>query len=243
VRRPFLFLATRAEDDAADDEYAAFLRGTGLGEGLLRRVRLEAGPMPELDLDDYAGVLVGGSPFTSSDPLPGKSAVQRRVEAELSALLDRVVPADKPFLGACYGIGTLGVHQGGVVDRTHGEPISSVPVTLTPAGRSDPLLAGLPGVFDALVGHKEACRVLPPTAVLLASSPTCPVQMFRIGRNVYATQFHPELDVPGLVTRARVYQHAGYFPPQELEALVARVSVAVVTQPARLLATFADRYR
>ncbi|RBY85853.1 glutamine amidotransferase [Blastococcus sp. TF02A-26] len=243
MTRPFLLLATRAEDEAADDEYAAFLRATDLPEAQLRRVRLEAGPMPDLDLDDYAGVLVGGSPFTSSDPVAGKSAVQLRVEAELCALLDRVVPADKPFLGACYGIGTLGVHQGGVVDRTYGEPVSCVPVTLTAEGRADPLLAGMPEVFDALVGHKEACRVLPPAAVLLASSPTCPVQMFRIGRNVYATQFHPELDVPGLVTRARVYQHAGYFPPAELDALVARVSAAVVTEPARVLAAFVDRYR
>ncbi len=243
MRRPFLLLATRAEDAAADDEYAAFLRVTGLAESQLRRVRLEAAPMPDLDLDDYAGVLVGGSPFTSSDPAAEKSGVQRRVEAELAALLDRVVPADKPFLGACYGIGTLGVHQGGVVDRTYGEPVSCVRVTLTADGRADPVLAGMPEVFDALVGHKEACRVLPPSAVLLASSPTCPAQMFRVGRNVYATQFHPELDVAGLVTRARVYQHAGYFPPAELEDLVARVSTAVVTEPGRVLATFVDRYR
>ena len=242
MRRPFLLLATRAEDAAADDEYAAFLRFTGLPESRLHRVRLEAAPMPAIDLDDYAGVLVGGSPFTSSDPDAEKSPVQRRVEAELAALLDRVVPADKPFLGACYGVGTLGVHQGGVVDRTYGEPVSCVPVTLTPAGRADPVLAGMPGVFDALVGHKEACRVLPPSAVLLASSPSCPVQMFRVGRNVYATQFHPELDVAGVVTRARVYQHAGYFPPAELEDLVARLSTAVVTQPGRMLANFVARY-
>ena len=36
--------------------------------------------------------------------------------------------------------------------------------------------------------------MLPRHAVLLASSPTCPVQAFRIGSHVYATQFHPELD-------------------------------------------------
>ncbi|MGY1746428.1 glutamine amidotransferase [Blastococcus sp. SYSU D00695] len=243
MRRPFLLLASRAEDAAADDEYAGFLRATGLREAQLHRVRLEAAPLPALDLDDYAGVIVGGSPFTASDPVGEKSAVQRRVEADLSGLLDRVVPADKPFLGACYGIGTLGVHQGGVVDRTYGEPVSCVPVTLTAAGRADPLLAGMPAVFDALVGHKEACRVLPPTAVLLAASPGCPVQMFRVGRNVYATQFHPELDVAGLVTRARVYQHAGYFPPAELDDLVARISTAVVTEPGRVLAAFVDRYR
>ncbi|WP_448614047.1 glutamine amidotransferase [Modestobacter sp. URMC 112] len=240
--RPFLLLGSRAEDDAADDEYAAFLRATGLTADELHRIRLEAAPLPPLDLDDWSGVLLGGGPFNSSDPAEDKSPVQRRVEAELGALLDEVVARDLPFFGACYGIGTLGVHQGGVVDRTHGEPVSCVPITLTPAGRADPVLAGLPERFDALVGHKEACRVLPPTAVLLASSPACPVQMFRVGRNVYATQFHPELDVPGVVTRARVYQHAGYFPPAELDDLVTRLSSAVVTEPARVLANFVARY-
>jgi len=240
--RPFLLLATRAEDVAADDEYAAFLRATGLSDGELRRIRLEAGPLPDLDLADYSGVLLGGGPFNSSDPVEEKSPVQRRVEAELRSLLDEVVDRDLPFFGACYGIGTLGVHQGGVVDRTYGEPVGCVPITLTPAGTADPVLAGVPERFDALVGHKEACRVLPPTAVLLASAPACPVQMFRVGQHVYATQFHPELDVDGVVTRARVYQHAGYFRPEELDALVARLSTAVVTQPARMLANFVARY-
>jgi GMP synthase (glutamine-hydrolysing) len=66
--------------------------------------------------------------------------------------------------------------------------------------------------------------------------------MFRVKQNVYATQFHSELDVPGIVTRVRVYQHAGYFAPAELEELITRLSVAVVTEPARILANFAARY-
>jgi GMP synthase (glutamine-hydrolysing) len=240
--RPFLLLSTRAEDVAADDEYAGFLRASGLAERELHRVRLEAAPMPALDLDDYAGVLLGGSPFTVSDPDELKSDVQRRVEADLRRLLDSVVARDVPFLGACYGIGTLGAHQGGVVDRTYGEPISAVRVQLTDAGRADPLLAGLPRAFDAFVGHKEACRVLPASATLLAGSASCPVQMFRVGQNVYATQFHPELDVAGLVTRMHVYRDAGYFPPDELDVLVARVTPAAVTEPGRLLAAFVARF-
>lgn len=240
--RPFLLLSTRAEDDAADDEYAGFLRATGLDERDLRRVRLEAGPLPAIELDDHAGILLGGSPFTTSDPVEQKSDVQLRVELELGRLLDAVVARDFPFLGACYGIGTLGSHQGGVVDRTYGEPISAVRIELTPDGRADPLLADLPAAFDAFVGHKEACRVLPPSATLLAGSAGCPVQMFRVGRNVYATQFHPELDVAGLVTRMHVYRHAGYFPPAELDELVARVSPAVVTEPGRVLASFVARF-
>jgi GMP synthase (glutamine-hydrolysing) len=240
--RPFLLLSTRAEDLAADEEYEAFLRVTGLPPERLRRIRVEAAPLPALDLDDHAGIFVGGGPFNSSDPPLEKSPVQHRVERGLSALLDEVVARDFPFFGACYGVGTLGVHQGGVIDSTYAEPISAVRVRLTPEGLGDPVLAGMAEEFDAFVGHKEACSVLPPGAVLLAGSSACPVQMFRVKQNLYATQFHPELDLPGLLTRVRVYQNAGYFPPAELDALIASLEPAVVTEPGRMLANFVARY-
>ena len=240
--KPFLLLATRAEDEAADAEYAAMLRAGGLDEPQLHRVRLEAAPLPPLDLDRYAGVLLGGGPFDSSDAEERKSPTQRRVEGELRGLLDELVARDFPFLGACYGVGTLGVHQGGVVDRTYGEPISAVPITLTDEGCADPLLDGLPETFDAFVGHKEALRDVPPGAVLLASSPTCRVQMFRVRTNLYATQFHPELDVPGIVDRIRIYQHYGYYDPPAMDQIIDGVRGAVVTEPPRILANFVARY-
>jgi GMP synthase (glutamine-hydrolysing) len=240
--KPFLLLATRAEDAAADGEYSAMLRFGGLSPDDLVRVRLEAEPMPDLDLDDFSGIIVGGSPFTTSVRIEEKSPVQRRVEAELSILLDDVVGRDFPFLGACYGVGTLGVHTGGVVDATYSEPVGAVPITLTEAGKDDPLFATLPPVFQAFVGHKEAIRTPPPDAVVLASSPGCPVQAFRVKQNLYATQFHPELDVPGIEVRIDVYRDAGYFAPEEVEALLAQVRRADVGAALRLLPAFVRRY-
>nr|WP_202628023.1 glutamine amidotransferase [Cellulomonas sp. APG4] len=237
-----MLLATRSDDAAAQGEFDAIRRFAGLEEHELHRIRLEAGPMPAVDLDDYSGIIVGGSPFNTSDPDHEKSAVQHRVERELASLLDDVVARDFPFLGACYGVGTLGVRTGGVVDRTYGEPVGAVPITLSDEGRADPLFDGLPSTFDAFVGHKEAIRTPPDGAVVLASSPACPVQAFRVGRNLYATQFHPELDVPGIVARVEIYRHAGYFPPHELGRVIDEVSGAVVDQPPRILANFVRIY-
>jgi GMP synthase (glutamine-hydrolysing) len=239
---PFLLLGIRDDDAAADNEYDAFLAFTRLPESLLHRVRLERRSLGPVQLDAYSGILLGGGPFNASDPEATKSPVQRRVEAELRLLLDEVVARDVPFLGACYGIGALGTHQGAVVDRTYSEPISRVPVTLTPAGRADPLLADLPDTFEAFVGHKEAIRELPPHAVRLAGSPTCPVQAFRVGRNVYATQFHPELDVDGLCTRIEVYKHAGYFEPHEAESLKEMARQGAVLDPPKICARFVQCY-
>lgn len=244
--KPFLFLGTRAEDLAADGEHEAVLRFSGLDERDLRRVRLEQAPLADqlgdVRLEDWSGIILGGGPFNVSDPEDAKSATQRRVEAELRDLATRVVAADSPFLGCCYGIGTLGVLRGGVVDRTFGEPIGAVEVALTDAGRDDPLFGGLSPTFDAFLGHKEAVRVLPEGAVLLASSATCPVQAFRFGTRVYATQFHPELDAVGLATRIEVYEHHGYFEPGGADVLIAAAHAATVTEPPGLLRRFVELF-
>jgi GMP synthase (glutamine-hydrolysing) len=240
--KPFLLLAIRADDAAADNEYESFLAFSGLRERDLRRLRLEQRALGAIDLRDWSGILLGGGPFNSSDPERSKSPVQRRVEADLRELLGTVISADFPFLGACYGIGTLGSHQGAVVDRRHAEPIGAVPVTLTRHGQQDPLLRGLPATFDAFVGHKEAISVLPRHAVLLASSAACPVQAFKIRSHVYATQFHPELDVAGLCTRIEVYKHAGYFEPWEAGELKAQAYRSNVTHPPGILRRFVQLY-
>jgi GMP synthase (glutamine-hydrolysing) len=240
--RPFLFLGTRAEDDAADGEYDAVRRYAGLSPDQLHRRRLERGPLGPVDLADWSGIILGGGPFNVSDPEESKSPTQHRVEAELRELARRVMDADFPFLGACYGIGTLGVLGGGVVDRVYSEPVGCTHITLSEDGHDDALFGVLPASFDAFLGHKEAVSRLPDGAVLLASSKACPVQGFRLGRNVYATQFHPELDVAGLCTRVDVYRHHGYFDPDEVDSLKAMAHASVVTEPMRLLPRFVELY-
>ena len=240
--KPFLLLAIRAEDAAADNEYASFRTLSGLAEDGLRRCRLEQGALGDIDLRDWSGILLGGGPFNYTDPEDSKSPAQRRVEADLQRVLDQVVDADFPFLGACYGIGALGRHEGAVLGRRYGEPVGTVEVSLTPQGQRDPLLAGLPATCDAFTGHKEAVSELPGHAVLLATSASCPVQMFRVGSNAYATQFHPELDVTGLCTRIDTYKYAGYFRPEEAEDLTAMAARSNVTHPSAILRRFAARY-
>src|SRR6201996_4515600 len=102
--KPFLLLSIRAEDAAADNEYESFLSLGGLAEGQLHRTRLEQRPLGPVDLRDFSGIMLGGGPFNFTDPAERKTPVQLRVEADLQTLLDQVVPAGFPFLGACYGI-------------------------------------------------------------------------------------------------------------------------------------------
>jgi GMP synthase (glutamine-hydrolysing) len=240
--KPFLLLATRPEDAAAESEYEAFLRYGGLAERELVWLRLESTPLPPLDLDDWSGIMLGGSPYTSSVPERHKSDTQLRVEHELSRLLSVLIPADFPFLGACYGVGTLARYLGARLDDTFAEPISATTIEVTDEGAADPLLAGMSASFEAFVGHKEAVSKLPDGAVLLARGEACPVQMFRVGANLYGTQFHPELDVPGILERIRIYRDAGYFDPAEQAQVEASVRDVDVSTPQRIITNFVARY-
>jgi GMP synthase (glutamine-hydrolysing) len=241
--KPFLLLSIRAEQEAADNEYESFLRFSGLDEADLPVLNLVAGELPPISLEDWSGIILGGGPWTASDPEPTKSEAQQRSEKALTALLDEVVLADFPFLGACYGIGTLGIHQGGLVDRSWPEPVGPLAIRLTPEGEADPLFRGVPTAFAAYGGHKEALSRLPQGAVSLATSEACPVQAFRVGQNVYATQFHPELDLHGVCTRIEVYKDAGYFDPGEAETLKELSRSIEVSHPMTVLGNFIERHR
>ena len=240
--RPFLLLSIRGEDEAADDEYRAMMRFAGLNGDGMHRVRLTHEPLGHIDLDDWSGVILGGGPYNVSDSPDAKSATQERVEEELLTLIGRLVELDFPFLGCCYGVGTLGTVIGATIDRTYPEPVGGMTVTVTPSGRDDWLFAEVPDVFDAYGGHKEAATALPSSAVRLATSRDCPVQAFRVGSNVYATQFHPELDFDGLITRINVYKDYGYFPPESADELKTDAQQWDVRFPQTILKRFVDRY-
>lgn len=242
--RPFLILQLRPEREVSDDEYRAFLVKGGLADEEVLRVELDRERLPaSLDLADFSGVIVGGGPGCVSDPGGAKSATEQRIEDTVMGLMPEITANDVPFMGCCYGIGILAHHLGAEVSKArYGEPVGPVECTLTEDGRADPLLAGAPEAFQAFVGHKEAVQALPPGCVHLVASDPCPFQMIRYGRNVYATQFHPEADAANFALRIRVYRDKGYFPPEDAEMLNARCRAAEVTVPAAVLRNFVARY-
>ncbi|WP_448811009.1 glutamine amidotransferase [Agromyces bauzanensis] len=238
--RPFLFLSARPEVEAVGPEYESVRRAMGVDASRLEHLRLDVETLGDLRLDEYAGVVVGGSPYNVTTPDAHKHPVQRRVEADLARLAEAALDVDHPLVLTCYGIGVLTRVLGGTVGTLHGEAASAVEITLTAECVADPLMGVLPERFDALVGHKEATERLPADAVLLASSAGCPVQVYRVGRRIYATQFHPEVSTHDFVARAQVYRHHGYFPAGELRAVSERLAAASVTEPQRMLRRFVE---
>jgi len=241
--KKILIIQLRPEDATANSEFAAILRAAGLKPGEVERLRAEQSDLPRpKDLAKYSAVIVGGSPFDISTPDAKKSAAQKRVESQFNDLFKEILERDFPFLGACSGAGLLGNYRGAKISGKYAEPVGGVDIALTKEGKRDKLLAGFPGAFRALAGHKEACETAPEGAVLLAKSASCPVQMFRLGENVYATQFHPEADAAEFELRIKTYKHHGYFPPQEADKLIAKVRRESTPWAQKVLFRFASFY-
>jgi GMP synthase (glutamine-hydrolysing) len=243
ARKPVLILQLRPEDTTSDREYACILKYSGLRAEDTCRKRIEQQGIPDdLNPDDYSAIIVGGSPFDISTPEYTKPGIQKKIEADFNRLLDEVVPRDIPFLGACSGNGLLGNYLGTRISTRYGEPVACVTLDITEAGKQDKLLEGFPEKIDVLLGHKEAVDTLPEGATLLITGSHCPVQMFRIGENVYATQFHPEGDAGEFILRIDTYRNHGYFEPHEADELKKRVSLKPTPYAQGILRRFVARY-
>jgi len=241
--KKFLILQMRPEDETCRSEFEAILRVGGLAPHEVHHIRLEKEPIPEIYIHNYSAIIVGGSPFDVSIPEEKKSLVQKRIELFFIGLFDQVIPEDFPFLGACSANGYLGKYCGVTISNTYAETLENANVTVTDAGTKDPLLKNLPQTFLAFVGHKEACDQTPPGAELLITSKACPVQMFRIKKNIYATQFHPEADANEFILRIKVYKNFGYFPPKQAGELINALKDSKAPIPNEILRRFVNRYK
>ncbi len=197
----YLLLQTRNADDAMrQQEVCCFAQVLGCKPGDVSVVDfLARGPSPaELDRADV--VLLGGSGHYSA---AGEGEWPERA---LDALRE-LHHAAKPTFASCWGFQAMARALGGrcIYDPQHAE-LGTVELQLTAAGRTDPLFSSLPPTFGGQAGHEDHVVDLPPDAILLASSARVENQAFRfVGKPIYCTQFHPELDRDALRERARAY--------------------------------------
>lgn len=239
---PLAYVCVRPQSGAAAAEYESFRAAARLSEADLDRIDLVHEPLPVDALDRWRGFVVGGSPFNVTDPESSKTETQQRIEADLARLARHAAKGETAVLFTCYGIGVATRTLGGEVSRGYPEDTGPTTVTLTDAGRADPLFGALAPTFSALTAHKEGTARLPASAVLLATNAACPVQAYRVGERLYATQFHPEPTTKAFTERMAVYRNDGYFDADVYDTLAGRVLAASVTEPMRILRAFARAF-
>lgn len=145
-----------------------------------------AEPLDPLVLTQVQAVILGGAKHSVLDNFANAAATE--------AFLMETRARHVPILGICFGHQLLAKTFGGEVihDRV-GEEHGSFLISLTDESFTDPLFADHPNSFYAQCSHHDRVTVLPPGAVILASSDACPIHVFTFpGEGIYGVQFHPE---------------------------------------------------
>ena len=189
--RVLLLQARNPDDPVREEERQSFSEKTGLPLKQIEPHDLLTGPPAIEKVRRFDAVMVGGSGdyYVSKRSLP-------EFDAQLE-LLATVAQTGFPMFASCFGFQILVQALGGsIVHDPVNVEVGTYDLHLTPAGIEDPLLGCLPPVFAAQLGRKDRAERLPDGVLHLASSERSLYQSFRIpGKPIWATQFHPELDL------------------------------------------------
>jgi GMP synthase (glutamine-hydrolysing) len=174
-------------------------------------------PLPKVGT--FAAAIISGSAAMVTD----RSEWSERA----AAWTLEVMHAALPLFGVCYGHQLMAHALGGEVGYLPaGREMGSYEISLSEGAASDPLLAGFPPCFDAILIHQQSILTLPPNAIVLGHSDKDSHQIVRFSPSAFSVQFHPEF-TPELITmyihaRAEILKAEGFGIPE----LLARVTAA-----------------
>ncbi len=135
-------------------------------------------PADEIAAENPSAIILSGGPAS--------------VYAEDAPSVDPAVfKLGLPILGFCYGQQIMAKTLGGVVGHT--EVGEYGPATISRVAPSR-LLDGTPDEQTVWMSHRDSVAMVPEGFVITSSTQVCPVASMECAdRNLYATQFHPEV--------------------------------------------------
>ena len=151
-----------------------------------RVIRLFQGEMPAEELEDVGALIVLGGPMSvdEEEAFPFLRWEKRIIRAAI----DEAVP----ILGVCFGAHLIAAALGTQVFHGSVREIGWSPISITPHGQVDSLLGYLPESATVFQWHGDGFD-LPAGAIRLAYSTHYSTQAFRVGKTIYALQFHLEV--------------------------------------------------
>ncbi|MFW5488452.1 MAG: type 1 glutamine amidotransferase [Desulfovibrio sp.] len=154
------------------------------GHDLSRTLCWEGGR--ELRPEDFDLLVIMGGPMSVTDADRYPFLLWEK------QLIKMAVARGKKVLGICLGAQLIADALGGEVDRSSEREIGVFPVQLAPDARRASAMSGFPETFDAMHWHGDMVALPPRGAIVVASTPGCPVQGFSLGETCVGLQFHLE---------------------------------------------------
>jgi GMP synthase (glutamine-hydrolysing) len=137
------------------------------------------------ELPDHitAVIALGGAMGALDDHLYSWLAPER-------ALLAKLVDQEVPVMGICLGSQLLGTALGGELGRLEKSEIGVYEISQV----AEDQIMKIGSSTITTQWHEDYVKVLPQGATLIADSPSCPTQIFKVGDLTYGLQSHPEAD-------------------------------------------------
>jgi GMP synthase-like glutamine amidotransferase len=134
-------------------------------------------------VSDYDGYIITGSPKSVHGDEPWI--------ARLLAFIRTASASSAHLFGACFGHQAIALALGGTVEKstkgwglgTHKTHYTDMAEWMVPAQQDMTLFAA----------HEDQVTKLPEGATLLGGDAFCPIGAYRIGNNIFATEYHPEM--------------------------------------------------
>ncbi|MEO3433135.1 type 1 glutamine amidotransferase [Inquilinus sp. CAU 1745] len=174
------------------------------GASLDTRLALGGDPLPSAP-EGYDGLLVLGGPMSPNDDddYPGLKAERELIRA--------FAASGRPVLGICLGAQLIARAFGGTARRHDIPEIGFTQIELTKDAAGDHLMGGFDTLPRLMHWHYDTFD-LPDGAVLLATNSVCRNQAFRLGQEVHAVQFHPEVTAEIIRDWLRRFRAEGVSP-------------------------------
>jgi GMP synthase (glutamine-hydrolysing) len=158
----------------------------------------------------------------------------------IRAAIDEAVP----LLGVCLGAQLIAATLGAPVYHGPVKEIGWSPISITPHGQVDSLLGYLPENATVFQWHGDGFD-LPAGAIRLASSVNYKNQAFRLGKSIYALQFHLEV-TPRMIerwidARSKDLAQAPYVSPEKIRADTQSYATTLKYYGERFLTEFVRR--
>lgn len=155
------------------------------------------------DLSVYGGVIVAGS----AQFMIGEGDGAGTWKDATFRFFDRVVVADLPMLGICFGYQLLALYHGARITNLESlRETGSLEIQVYPTALQDPLFVDMPGKFIGQFGHKETIIDPPVDLIPLACTDRVQLNTFRVqGKKIWGTLCHPELNPERVLFRLKLF--------------------------------------
>ncbi len=184
----------------------------------IRYINFGRFPDHQPSLNGYRGLVLLGGPMCL-DQMDQYPHLKHEIQ-----MVEDAMKLNIPVLGICLGAQIISHALGAKVYSNEEKEIGWYDVELTEAGKTNPLFQNFGSQEKIFQWHGDTFD-LPKGSTHLARSKSCDNQAFAYGDNVYAFQFHMEVDEAMISRWLKVPRHV-----EELQALNGKINPETILQ-------------